>query len=250
MYSFHIKQQQQAMTTTTSSLLTFAPNIYIKEYPIRYAGCHFFSRMTIVKLTNGKLWIHSPCEITPQLKTEIESLGQEVSIIVAPGNYHHLHVKSCQDAFPEAMTYICPGVEKKQQTLKYDAILHETKPEDSYAEDFEQVLIQGNRVINEVAFLHEPSKTLILVDSIELIGDRTHGTTWILRFWWKYLLRMWNVPKPAPEYQMGWKDKTLAKKSMDEIMQWDFNQVIISHGENITKDAKNVVRSAWKSILG
>jgi hypothetical protein len=61
---------------------------------------------------------------------------------------------------------------------------------------------------------------------------------------------MWNVPKPAPEYQMGWKDKTLAKKSMDQIMQWDFNQVIISHGENITKDAKNVVRGAWKSILG
>ena len=59
---------------TTTSFLTFAPDIYIKEYPIRYAGCHFFSRMTIVKLTNGKLWIHSPCEITQQLKTEIEKI--------------------------------------------------------------------------------------------------------------------------------------------------------------------------------
>lgn len=220
------------------TLLTFAPNIYIKEYPIRYAGCTFSSCMTIAKLSNGRLWIHSPCEITPQLKAEIEALGP-VGVIIAPGNYHHLHVKSCQDAFPSAQTVICPGVEKKQPTLKYDAILQETKPEESYAADLEQVLIQGNRVINEVAFLHKESKTLILTDSIELIGDSTPGTNLVLRFWWKYLLRMWNVPKPAPEYQMGWNDKVLAKKSMEQIMQWDFQQVIISHGENIVRQRED-----------
>ena len=54
------------------TLIKFAPNIYIKDYPIKYAGCHFNSRMTIVKLSTGQLWIHSPCEITPQLKSEIE----------------------------------------------------------------------------------------------------------------------------------------------------------------------------------
>eukprot|EP00984_Skeletonema_dohrnii_P012974 scaffold5322_cov139-Skeletonema_dohrnii-CCMP3373.AAC.5 len=231
------------------ALLNFAPNIYIQEYPIKYAGCHFHSRMTIIKLSTGQLWIHSPCDITPQLKSEIEALGP-VGVIIAPGNYHRLHVHSCQNAFPSAQTIICPGVEKKQPKLKYDAILHETKPEEAYAADLEQVLLQGNRVINEVAFLHKESKTLILTDSIELIGDSTPGTNWVLRFWWKYLLRMWNVPKPAPEYQMGWNNKALAKKSMERIMQWDFEQVIISHGDNITEDAKNVVHRAWKSILG
>ncbi|KAL7427268.1 hypothetical protein ACHAXM_000770 [Skeletonema potamos] len=231
------------------TLISFAPNsIYINEYPITNAGCHFFSRMTIVKLSSGQLWIHSPCQIRPQLKAEIEALGQ-VAVIVAPGNYHHLHVRSCQNAFPFAQTFICPGVEKKQPTLTFDAILHESKPE-SYAADFEHLLIQGNRVIEEVAFLHKESKTLVLTDAIELIGDSTPGTNWVLRCWWKYLLRMWNVPKPAPEYQMGWNDKLLAKKSMEQIMKWDFQKVIISHGDIIADDAKNVVHSAWKSILG
>lgn len=234
---------------TSSCFTTFAPNVYIKEYPIRYAGCRFYSRLTIVKLSNGQLWIHSPCEITTELKSEIEALGP-VGIIVAPGNYHHMHVASCQAAFPSAKTYICPGVETKQPKLKYDTKLHENKAEDLYAEDLEQVLLKGNRVINEVAFFHKPTKTLILVDSIEWIGDHTPGTNWVLRFWWKYLLGMWNTPKPAPEYQMGWKDKSQAKKSMEQILQWDFESVIISHGENITKDAKEVVRSAWKRILG
>ena len=230
------------------ALLKFAPNIYIKEYPIKYAGCHFSSRMTIVKLSTGQLWLHSHCEITPKLKSEIEALGQ-VGVIIAPGNYHHLHVSSYQDAFPSAQTFVCPGVEKKQPTLKFDRILDSCKPQEVYKEDFEQMLIQGNRVINEVAFLHKESKTLIVTDSIELIGDSTPGTNWVLRFWWKYLLRMWNVPKPAPEYQMGWNDKALAKKSMEKISQWDFEKVIISHGENITEDAKNVVHRAWKDIL-
>ena len=230
------------------TFITFAPDIYIKEYPIRYAGCRFYSRMTIIKLSDGQLWIHSPCEITEEIKSEIQSLGP-VGVIIAPGNYHHLHVASCQAAFPTAKTYICPGVETKQPTLNYDAILHENKPEDSYATDFDQVLIQGNRVIWEVAFFHKPTKTLILVDSIEWIGDNTEGTNWVLRFWWKYLLRMWNVPKPAPEYQMGWKNKLEAKHSMEQIMQWDFQSVIISHGQNITEDAKSVVQSAWRDIL-
>ena len=96
--------------------------------------------MTIIKMSNGQLWIHSPCEITKEVKSDIEALGAPVGIIVAPGNYHHLHIMSCQDAFPTAKTYICPGVEVKQPKLKYDAILQESKPEDAYAADFDQVL--------------------------------------------------------------------------------------------------------------
>ena len=34
--------------------------IYIVEYPIRFAGMDLFSRMTIVRLSDGKLWVHSP----------------------------------------------------------------------------------------------------------------------------------------------------------------------------------------------
>jgi hypothetical protein len=241
------------MTSSSSTIVEFAHNVYIKEYPIRYAGCRFHSRMTIVKLSTGQLWwIHSPCEITPEVQSELQALlgGTTVGImIIAPGNYHHMHVASCQAAFPAAKTYICPGVETKQKNLKFDAILDETKPEDSYAADLEQVLIQGNRVMNEVAFFHKPTKTLILVDSIELIGDNTPGTNWVLRFWWKYVMRMWNVAKPAPEYQMGWKNKNQAKECMQQILEWDFESVIIAHGQNITKDAPDVVRSAWKDIL-
>ena len=67
--------------------------IWIKEYPIQYAGTRFNSRMTIIRLSNGNLFIHSPCEIDKHTKISIENLG-EVEFIVAPGSYHYFNVSS------------------------------------------------------------------------------------------------------------------------------------------------------------
>ncbi len=87
--------------------------IWIKEYPIRYAGTTFNARMTIVRLTNGDLIIHSPCEIDELTKAFINKLGN-VAFIIAPGNFHYLYVSSAQDAFPDAETLIYPGIETKE----------------------------------------------------------------------------------------------------------------------------------------
>ncbi len=98
-------------------------------------------------------------------------------------------------------------------------------------------------------FFHKPSRTLILVDLIENIGDKTRGVGWGLKFWWKLVFRMWNRPKPAPEYQLGWKDKVAARQSLLQILGWNFERVIISHGDLIDQNAKEVVRLAWKVPL-
>ena len=93
-------------------------------------------------------------------------------------------------------------------------------------------------------------KTLILVDLIENIGDETPHTNWALKFWWKAVFHMWNKPKTAPEYQIGWKDKAAAKKSLERILEWDFERIVIAHGDLIEADAKAVARRAWQKPLG
>jgi len=47
-------------------------SIWIKEYPIHSAGCDFSARMTIVRSGNGKLFVHSPCEIDASTQAAIE----------------------------------------------------------------------------------------------------------------------------------------------------------------------------------
>ncbi len=229
-------------------LLEYVPGrIWTKKYPIHYAGCDLFARTTVVRLGSGALLVHSPGPVDAALRAELQPLG-DVAHIVAPGSYHYFYVANWQDAYPEALVWICPGVERKRPDLEFDWILGDDPPE-PWREELEQVLVRGNRFIWEVAFFDRPSKTLILTDLVENIGPHTQGTNWMLRFWWKAVMHMWETPKPAPEYQMGWKDKAAAKRSLERILTWDFQRVILAHGETLDENAQEQVRKAWAKPL-
>ena len=225
-----------------------ADKIFIVEYPIRFGGMDLFSRMTIVKLDDGNLCVHSPRHIDAELKAALDELG-EVAYILAPGNFHHLCVPEFQAAYPNAETFLCPGLEKKRADLEFDWILG-NQPDPRWGDEFEQVLVQGTRIINEVAFLHKSTRTLILVDLIENIGDDyTHEAGLLLQFWWKAVFNMWNNPKPAPEYQLGWGDKVIVKKALEHVMSWQFDRIILSHGNLIESNPREVAAKAWRNVL-
>jgi hypothetical protein len=221
--------------------------IWLKEYPIRYMGTRFNSRMTVIRLPDNRLIVHSPCAIDTETKANLNALGQ-VAFIVAPGNFHYLHIESAQAAFPQAETFICPGLERKRPDLKFDWILGD-RPDPRWQGTIEQRLVRGTRIIREVAFLHVPSRVLILVDVLENFTDQTPEVNWQLKFWFKPIFRMWNRPKAAPEYQVGWGDRKAAGRSLEEILAWDFSRVVLAHGDLIESDAKAILREAWKTPL-
>lgn len=222
-------------------------SIYLVDYPIRFAGCTFNARMSVVRLQDGSLWLHSPCDIDAALKAEIEAIGP-VRYLVGPGNYHWLHLRKASELFPEAQVFICPGIERKEPLLKFDGLLGDHAPE-PWAAEIEQVLVRGTRFIWEVAFFHKASKTLIITDLLENIGDATPGVNFLLKFWWKVVFGMWNKVRPAPEYQMGWKHREAVRTSLESILAWDFVRVILAHGDLIEENARDVVRAAWHKQL-
>jgi hypothetical protein len=228
-------------------LTEFIPDqIWLVEYPVRLAGCRFNARMSVVRLANGALMLHSPCDMDDATAKAVSALGP-VSCIVAPGSFHYMHVAKAQSRFPAAGTYICPGVEQKVPRLRFDWILGNRPPKE-WGDTIDQVLIRGSRFMWEIAMLHKPSKTLLLVDAIEHFTDHTANVSWQLKAWFK-LFGMWNRPRPAPEYRIGWKDKVAARSSLAEILAWDFNRIVLSHGDNITENAKAVARRAWTPPL-
>ena len=153
-----------------------------------------FVRTTIIRLENGDLIIHDPCKIDTSTKATIDKLGI-VKYIVVPGSYHHLFVADIQEKYPNAETFLCPGLERKRPDIKFEWIL-ENKPDHRWEDDIDQVLVQGTKHICEVAFFHKSSRTLILVDLLENIGDDYgHEAGLLHRFWWKGVFRMWNNPK-------------------------------------------------------
>jgi hypothetical protein len=231
---------------TLTELVT--DQIWIVEYPVRFGGMDLYGRMTIIRLADDQLLVHDPCSVDDSMQQAIDALG-EIKFIIAPGNFHHLFVIEFQQRYPNAETFICPGLEKKRPDIKFDWILG-NRPDPRWSKVFDQVLIQGTRFITEVAFFHKPSKTLILVDLLENIGDDyQHKAGLWLRFWWKVVFKMWNNPKAAPEYQMGWGKKPIVKQGLNRILAWDAERVILAHGEIIEARVNEVLRSAWRKVL-
>jgi hypothetical protein len=230
-------------------LASYIPDqIWLCNYPVRLAGTRFGARMTVIRLASGRILLHSPCDITEALAEEIATLGP-VAHIVVPGNFHHLHATSAQAAFPDAKTWICPGVQTRRPALRYDAVLGDVAPTEWFGE-IDQVLVQGTRIMREVAMYHRASRTLILVDLIENFTDATPDTGASLKFLFKYVLRMWGHPRPAPEYRMGWGDRAAAAQSLRRILAWDFQRIVLSHGDLIDHDAHEVAAEAWSGVLG
>lgn len=229
------------------TLTAYLPGqVWLCAYPVRLAGTQFNARMAVIRLTSGDLILHSPCAITESLAQEISALGT-VMHIIAPGNFHHLHVRSAQAAFPKATTWICPGVETRAPNLVFDEVLGDDPPS-AWRGELDHALVAG-RIMREVAMYHRPSRTLLVVDLIENFTDATPYTTNALKFWFKYVFRMWNRPRPAPEYWLAWGDRHAVARSLRRILAWDFERIIVSHGDLIDQQAHQAAAEAWSAIL-
>lgn len=213
--------------------------IHFVEHPVRLGGGTLHTRMTIITLSDGGLLLHSPVPIDDELRADITRLG-EVRAIVAPSNCHNLFIADAQRAFPAVPTYAIDALLTKRKDLALTPM-----PEDAWSTDMDHVTI-GNRIMREVVFLHRASRTVVAVDLVENFRDETAGVDRMMRFWVK-LLGMWNKPRPAPELRLFTRDHAAAREAIETILAWDFDRILIAHGEPLVHGAKDALREAWNA---
>jgi hypothetical protein len=69
----------------SQALTEYIPNqIWLNQYMIHFGGMDFYSRMTVIRLSDGSFLLHSPCHIDAQISRAIDNIGP-VAHIVAPG---------------------------------------------------------------------------------------------------------------------------------------------------------------------
>jgi len=151
-----------------------APNIGIIDGPFEYltvAGVRlplpFTTRMTVVRLTNGDLFLHSPIKFDNRLANELQGLGTPRHL-VSPNQFHYAHIGEWAEAFPAAIAWASPRVRERARsrhtdidfTRDLDAI-----PPEEWRREIDQALFPGG-YFKEFIFFHKASKTLILTDTI------------------------------------------------------------------------------------
>ena len=153
---------------------SLAPDIGVVDGPFEYlivAGIRlplpFTTRMTVVRLSNGDLFLHSPIKFDEGLAKELQGLGT-VRHLVSPNQFHYAHIGEWARAFPDAISWASPGVRQRARARRVD--IHFTRdlgasaPEE-WRGEIDQLLFPGG-YFKEFVFFHMASRILILTDTI------------------------------------------------------------------------------------
>jgi hypothetical protein len=117
-------------------------------------GVRMRLNMTVLRLRDGSLLLHSPVVIDDPLAGALAAIGP-VRHVVAPSSYHHLFVTACLDRYPRAALYLAPGLPAKRADLKPAGILGADTP--PWAGEVDALVIEGTPKFREVAFFHRPA---------------------------------------------------------------------------------------------
>ena len=226
-------------------LQTFAKNIWIVEGPnVRDMGVMFTTRMTVVKLANGSVWIESPVPVPYETLKRITELGP-IKYLLAATPRHVWRLERWHTLFPEAQLWISriTPFTLKQGNLSFTGVLGE-EPYQDWADDFDQLTFKGNPLLDEALFFHKESRTVILDDLIQIDPIREGKP---IR---NALFKLEGVAAPyggVPlDMRLSFTNRNLARRSLEKLLSWDFEKLIIAHGVCIEKDAKPFVERAFR----
>jgi hypothetical protein len=204
-------------------------------------GLQIGARTTVVRLASGGLWLHSPGPLDQKLRAELSQLGP-VQGLVAPNAMHHLYLSQNIHAFPEARVYLSPALPPKlKEQFSYELLQDE--PPALWRNDLGQHLVAGLARLQEVVFFHPPSRTLLLTD---FAFNIRHSDSWFTRFFMR-LNGGYGRFGPTRIFRSLVNDRAALRVSLNRMLSWDFDRVIVTHGEVLESGGKQEVQKeyAW-----
>lgn len=234
----------------------FGPNIGVVDGPLEYltmAGVRlplpFTTRMTVVRLAGGDLFLHSPITFNAALAHQLSSMGT-VRHLVSPNQFHYAHIGEWSREFPDTITWASPHARERARARGIEVQFKRdlrTQAPDEWRNEIDQTTIPGG-IFGEFIFFHKESRTLILTDTIinfEL--DK-------LRQPWRFATRMTGMYYPHGQIFFGMRlplllQRRKSKASVERILSWQPERIIISHGRCFESNAGAVLRRLLGSLL-
>jgi len=223
----------------------FADNIWLTDGPIvRDMGAYFTTHMTIVKLADGAIWISSPIPVSFATLRSISELG-DVRYLIAATPRHLWRLDSWHTLFPEAELWASrPTLFTLQKGhLPLTGYLNDT-PVNAWRADFDQLVFKGNPLLSEVLFFHRNTQTVILDDLI-MRNPVMRGKTMT-----NLIFKIGGIQGPQggvpADVKMTFLNRRLARQSLERLLSWDFDKLIIAHGACIEVGAKQYIKKAFR----
>lgn len=215
-----------------------ANDVWIERRPLRFLGLETGTRMTVVRLADGGLFVHSPVALNAETREAVDALGK-VKAVVAPSLFHHLYVAEWASAYPDASLSACPGLEKKRKDVRWSGVLGD-EPEAQWKGELEQVSFSARTMENEVIFFHRKSKTIVSCDFIFNLGTHPSRLTRVVAG-----LLGNRAPGITLLERVMIRKRSVAREQVDRVIAWGAERILLAHGDIIESNGTEVVRRAY-----
>jgi hypothetical protein len=225
--------------TTKPELTPLAEGVWIARAPVIFVGLRLVSTMTVLRLEDGTLVVHSPVPLTTGLRAAIDALGP-VAHLYAPNTYHHLRIGDWAGAFPSARVHAPAQLARKRPDLKIDR-WHDRQPEPAFAGTIDECHVEGFR-LEETVLFHRRSRTLVLADLVHHAGPSVHWATAL------YARVMGFYNRVAVSRLIRWaafSDRGAVRRSLDRILALPFERIVLGHGPPLVAGAREALAGAY-----
>jgi hypothetical protein len=195
-------------------------------------------RMTVFRLQNQQLVLHSPIPVTPDLRSELDALGTVRFIIVPPA--HGKFADRASELFPEAQVMAAPSGSSRRAAayLQASFVAH---PPAEWSGQLEAHLVRGFR-LNEVVLFQPASRTLVVTDlcfNLQRSSSQISGLFFRANGMWQHFGPSRLIRRLAVS------DRAAMRQSLEEMLAWDFERIIPGHGDVMEHGGPPALRAAW-----
>lgn len=200
----------------------------------RYPYTH---RTVVIRLDEGSLFILSPIQLTPDIRADIDSLG-DVKYLVSPNHLHHLYLGDWSQAYPDARLYASPRLPPKRKDLTFDKILSTDTAEPEWAGQIDQCIFgSGNGLIDELVFFHRASRTVIFTDLVMDFDPASFSPLARVTTRWNQMYQ--HTPRGVQFGHIF--DRASLWSSLQTVRAWEAEHAIVAHSPWLCVDGKKQV---------
>jgi hypothetical protein len=205
--------------------------------PLRFGPIALSTRMTVVRLQDGSLWVHSPITPSSDLTRDLAGVGH-VRYVIAPNRSHHLFFLPFLEVHPSAAGFVAPGLDAKRPDLRRFPRVPAVAP---WSGELQGFFIEGLPVLNETVWFHHASGTLVITDLLFCFSTESTGLTGLVA----RVLGVRGTLGMSRTMKLLVKDRAALKRSADALLALPVQRIIVAHDEIIDRHAAEKLRKAF-----
>jgi hypothetical protein len=216
---------------------------------VSFNGFDYPTRMVVVRLADGGLWLWSPVEKTATLEDEVRALGP-VRHVVSPNKLHYLFLRQWQAAFPDARLWGTAATIAKCRELHFGRALDDDPPAE-WKGQIDQFYFTNSPFMAELAFFHRASRTAIIADLSQTFSEVFLKEHW--PWWLRQIARLSKMIEgwgyPPIDYRISFRRRAKARPKVRALIDEHPEHVVVAHGEIVQTGGEAFLCRAFSWLL-